>query len=45
VQWKAELTNAVWNSVSPAVEGDWTTKTVFDPTIDPNRFYQVLEEE
>ena len=43
VQWKADLTNPVWNSLSPTVEGDWTTKTVFDPTIDSSRFYQVLE--
>jgi len=43
VQSNDSLTNAGWNSVSPTVEGDWTTKTVFDPTIDPSRFYQVLE--
>ncbi|MDF7798284.1 glycoside hydrolase family 16 protein [Pontiellaceae bacterium B1224] len=44
VQWAEAInTNTVWNSVSPAVEGDWTTKTVFDPTIDPSRFYQVVE--
>jgi len=44
VQWTDELsTNTIWNSVSPAVEGDWTTKTVFDPIIDAARFYQVLE--
>jgi hypothetical protein len=45
VQWTDELsTNTVWNSVSPAVEGDWTTKTVFDAIgADPKRFYQVLE--
>jgi beta-glucanase (GH16 family) len=43
VQWKDSLTNTFWNDVSPTVEGDWTTKTVFDPTTDPERFYQVLE--
>ena len=45
VQWTTELgTNEVWNSMSPTVEGDWTTKTVFDPfDIDATRFYQVLE--
>jgi len=46
VQWKDDLTNTFWNSVSPTVEGDWTTKTVFDPFgIHPARFYQVLEVE
>ena len=45
VQWAGELSsNTVWNSLSPTVEGDWTTKTVFDPFgIDSERFYQVLE--
>ena len=44
VQWAEALdTNTGWNSVSPTVEGDWTTKTVFDPFIDATRFYQVLE--
>jgi len=46
VQWTDELSSpTVWNSMSPTVEGDWTTKTVFDPFgIDAARFYQVLEE-
>ena len=46
LQWKADPdTNTVWNSLSPTVEGDWTTKTAFDPFgSDPARFYQVLED-
>ena len=44
VQWTDSLTNASWNSISPTVEGDWTTQTVFDPFgLDAARFYQVLE--
>ena len=44
VQWASALdTNTVWTSMSPDVEGDWTTKTVFDPIIDATRFYRVLE--
>lgn len=43
VQWKDSLTNTVWNNLEPTVEGDWTTKTVFDPVIDSSRFYQVVE--
>jgi beta-glucanase (GH16 family) len=44
VQWAEALdSNTVWNSVSPTLEGDWSTITVFDPIIDPTRFYQVLE--
>ncbi|HKL22645.1 MAG TPA: glycoside hydrolase family 16 protein [Tichowtungia sp.] len=44
VQWTDRLTNANWNSLSPTVEGDWTTKTMFDPFgMDPSRFYQVIE--
>ena len=45
IQWSASLeTNTVWNSMSPVVEGDWTTKTVFDPFVNPsNRFYRILE--
>ncbi len=45
VQWAAALdSNTIWNSISPTIEGDWTTKTFFDPFgIHTERFYQVLE--
>jgi beta-glucanase (GH16 family) len=45
VQWAEELgSNTVWNSINPAVEGDWTTQNVFDPFgIHPDRFYRVLQ--
>ena len=45
VQWADALdSNTVWNSMSPDIEGDWTTKTVFDPFgVHTKRFYQVLE--
>jgi beta-glucanase (GH16 family) len=45
VQWADALdSNTVWNSMSPDVEGDWTTKTVFDPFgVHTKRFYQILE--
>jgi len=45
VQWASELvTNTVWNSLSPDVVGDWTTKTMFDPFgIHSNRFYRILQ--
>ena len=45
IEWSSELgTNAFWSPLNPVVEGDWTTKTVFDP-IDPNsnRFYRGIE--
>jgi beta-glucanase (GH16 family) len=45
VQWaNASDTNGVWNSLGSDVEGDWTTKTVFDPFgSHQSRRYQVLE--
>ena len=44
VQWTDDLSTNVWNSLNPDVEGDWSTKTVFDPFgLHQSRFYQVLE--
>ncbi len=45
VQWTTELgTNAAWSNLAPVVEGDWTTKTVFDPEgLHSNRFYRGIE--
>ena len=45
VQWTANLaTNAGWNSLVPAMAGDGTTKTLFDPIgINPGRFYRVRQ--
>ena len=45
VQFTDELgSNTVWNSLGPDVEGDWTTKTVFDPTgFHSNRSYRGIE--
>jgi hypothetical protein len=45
VQWTGSLaTNAGWNSLAPAIAGDGTTKTVFDPIgINPGRFYRVFK--
>jgi beta-glucanase (GH16 family) len=44
VQWTSDLSTNGWNSLGPAIEGDWTTKTLFDPFgTHSNRFYQVLE--
>jgi hypothetical protein len=45
IQWSSGLgTNAVWNSLDPVVEGDWTTKTVFDPDgPHANKFYRGIE--
>ena len=45
MQWTDELgTNTVWNNLGPVVEGDWTTKTVFDPVgIHSNRSYRGIE--
>lgn len=44
VQWKSDLSTSVWNSLSPTVEGDWTTKTVFDPfSVEQSKVYRVLE--
>jgi endoglucanase Acf2 len=45
VQWTDEPgTNTVWNTLAPVIEGDWTTKTVFDPIgIHSNRFYRGIE--
>jgi len=45
VQWTANLaTNAGWNSLAPAMAGDGTTKTLFDPIgINPGRFYRVRQ--
>jgi beta-glucanase (GH16 family) len=45
IQYTDELvTNAVWQDLSAPIEGDWTTKTVFDPIgLHTNRFYQGIE--
>jgi endo-1,3(4)-beta-glucanase len=45
VEWTDNLgSNTVWNSLDPVVEGDWTTKTVFDPSgIHSNRSYRGIE--
>ena len=45
VQWSDNLgSNTVWNTLVPAVEGDWTTKTVFDPMgIHSSRTYRGIE--
>jgi beta-glucanase (GH16 family) len=45
VQWTANLaTNAGWNSLTPAIVGDGTTKSLFDPIgINLGRFYRVLQ--
>ena len=45
VQWTDGLgSNTIWNSLDPAVEGDWTTKTVFDPSgVHSNRSYRGIE--
>ncbi|MGC9450374.1 MAG: glycoside hydrolase family 16 protein [Oceanipulchritudo sp.] len=45
VQWSTDLgPGAVWNDMAPSVEGDWTTKTVFDPLgSGETRFYRVIE--
>lgn len=44
VQWTGDLASNAWNNLSPAVVGDWTTKTVFDPFgADTTRFYQIVE--
>jgi hypothetical protein len=45
VQWTDELgSNTVWNSLGPVVEGDWGTKTVFDPSGGhTNRVYRGIE--
>jgi hypothetical protein len=44
VQWTDNLgSNTVWNSMDPVV-GDWTTKTVFDPSgSHSNRVYRGIE--
>jgi beta-glucanase (GH16 family) len=45
VQWAAELgPDAVWNDLSAPIEGDWTTKTVFDAFGPEERmFYRAIE--
>ena len=45
IQWADDLgTNTVWNDLVSPVEGDWTTKTVFDPIgLQTNRFYRGIE--
>lgn len=45
VQWATGLgPDAVWNSVTPAIEGDWTTKTVFAPFgPEPTKFWRVIQ--
>lgn len=45
VQWAAELdTNTVWNSLSPPLQGNGTTNTMFDPIgTNAGRFYRVLQ--
>jgi hypothetical protein len=45
VEWADELgSNVQWNSLGPVVQGDWTTKTVFDPVgIHSNRYYRGIE--
>jgi hypothetical protein len=45
VQWTDELgSNTAWNSFPATIEGDWTTKTVFDPIgVHSNKFYRVIE--
>jgi endoglucanase Acf2 len=45
IQWSDHLSsNTVWNTLGPAVEGDWTTKTVFDPMgLHSNRSYRGIE--
>jgi len=41
VQWKANLTDATWNSLGAPITGDGTTKSVTDP-IGTSRFYRVM---
>jgi hypothetical protein len=45
VQWAAELgPDTVWNDLSDPIEGDWTTKTVFDSFGPEERmFYRAIE--
>jgi endoglucanase Acf2 len=45
VQWTDNLgTNTVWNTMEQTVEGDWTTKTMFDAMgLHPNRSYRIIE--
>ncbi len=44
VQWTDNLSSNVWNNMTTDVEGDWTTKTVFDPFgTETSRAYRVLE--
>ena len=45
LEWADNLgSNTVWNSLGTEVEGDWTTKTVFDPSGDhSNRSYRGIE--
>lgn len=44
VQWTDNLSSNDWNSMSPTVTGDWSTKTVFDPFgEEQSKIYRVLE--
>jgi hypothetical protein len=46
VEWSASLeTNTAWNSAGPAMEGDGTIQTLFDPLdTHAGRFYRVLQQ-
>ena len=44
VQWTDNLSSNGWNSLSPSVMGDWTTKTVFDPFgANTHKCYRIIE--
>ena len=45
VQWTASpASNTGWNSLNPAMVGDGTTQSLFDPIgLNPGRFYRVLQ--